>query len=188
MRSTPKTESKGLGRLLKVAVLLAVGGKPLDSLPAFVPVAFELTILIAGLATAFALFARSRLWPGKRPLSSMSPTFVESEQGVAIIGTPGGSRIITMVLLGILDLADGNGTDSWVSLPRFHHQYLPDKVYAESDTFTAEDIAALEAIGHTVEVRDRKWGNMHGVMWDTETGEVTAGSDPRWPSGRAIVR
>jgi gamma-glutamyltranspeptidase/glutathione hydrolase len=65
---------------------------------------------------------------GKRPLSSMSPTFVESDAGVAILGTPGGSRIISMVLLAILDLANGQGPQSWVSLPRFHHQYLPDLI------------------------------------------------------------
>jgi len=43
-------------------------------------------------------------------------------------------------------------------------------------------------MGHEVEVRERSWGNMHGAMWNLETGEVTAGSDPRWPSGRAIVQ
>ncbi|MFQ5644239.1 MAG: gamma-glutamyltransferase, partial [Thiogranum sp.] len=69
--------------------------------------------------------------PGKRPLSSMTPTFVESEHGIAILGTPGGSRIITMVLLGILDLEAGNAPQSWVSLPRFHHQYLPDVIQYE---------------------------------------------------------
>jgi hypothetical protein len=53
---------------------LNVGGKPLDSFPAFVPVAFELTILIAGLATAFGLFFRSRLWPGRRQLKRLDVT------------------------------------------------------------------------------------------------------------------
>ena len=48
--------------------------------------------------------------------------------------------------------------------------------------------AGLETMGHEVKVRDRTWGNMHGVMWNLETGEVTAGSDSRWPSGRAIVK
>ncbi|MDX1812585.1 MAG: gamma-glutamyltransferase, partial [Gammaproteobacteria bacterium] len=54
--------------------------------------------------------------PGKRPLSSMSPSFLETKDGLAIIGTPGGSRIITMVLLGALDFYEGNGPTSWVSL------------------------------------------------------------------------
>ena len=133
-------------------------------------------------------FVANEIQPYKRPLSSMSPTFMIGEDKRAVIGTPGGSRIITMVLLGILDFMEGNEPESWVSLPRFHHQYEPDKISAETNAFSAEEIAALEALGHTVEVRERPWGNMHGVMWNRKTGEVTAGSDPRWPSGRAIVK
>jgi len=133
-------------------------------------------------------FVANEIQPYKRPLSSMSPTFMMGEDKRAVIGTPGGSRIITMVLLGILDFMQGNEPESWVSLPRFHHQYVPDKISAESDAFSAEDIATLEAMGHEVEVRERPWGNMHGVMWNMETGEVSGGSDPRWPSGRAIVK
>ena len=93
-----------------------------------------------------------------------------------------------MVLLGILDFMEGNDPESWVSLPRYHHQYLPDKIFAEKDAFTAEEVAALEAMGHTVDVKDYRWGNMHGVMWDIKSGEVTAGSDARSDAGRAIVR
>ena len=117
--------------------------------------------------------------PGKRPLSSMSPTFVESEQGVAIIGTPGGSRIITMVLLGILDLADGNGTDSWVSLPRFHHQYLPDSVQFEPGAFDVALQQQLRERGHTLKPLDSSYGNMQAIYWDKQTGKVTPASDPR---------
>ena len=143
-----------------------------------------------GEPNAFGLigFTANEIQPYKRPLSSMTPTLMLGDDRIAVIGTPGGSRIITMVLLGILDFMDGNGPESWVSLPRYHHQYLPDKVFTEKDTFTTEEIAALEAMGHTVEVRDRRWGNMHGVMWDMKTGEVTAASDARSDAGRAIVR
>jgi len=143
-----------------------------------------------GEPNAFGLigFTANEIQPFKRPLSSMTPTFMLGEDRVAVIGTPGGSRIITMVLLGILDFMDGNGPESWVSLPRYHHQYMPDKVFAEKDAFTAEEIAGLEAMGHTVEVRERPWGNMHGVMWNKKTGEVSAGSDPRSDAGKAIVR
>jgi len=133
-------------------------------------------------------FTANEIQPHKRPLSSMSPTLIIGEDKTAVIGTPGGSRIITMVLLGILDFMDGNEPESWVSLPRYHHQYLPDKVFAEPDAFTPEEVTALEAMGHTVEVGKRRWGNMHGVMWNRETGEVTAGSDARSDAGRAIVR
>jgi gamma-glutamyltranspeptidase/glutathione hydrolase len=143
-----------------------------------------------GEPNAFGLigFTANEIQPFKRPLSSMTPTLMLGEDRVAVIGTPGGSRIITMVLLGILDFMDGNGPESWVSLPRYHHQYLPDTVFAEKDTFTAKEITALEAMGHTVKVRERRWGNMHGVMWDRKTGEVTAGSDPRSDAGSAVVR
>lgn len=133
-------------------------------------------------------FAANEIQPYKRPLSSMTPTFMKGPDKMAVIGTPGGSRIITMVLLGILDFLRGNEPESWVSLPRFHHQYVPDKISGEPDAFTPEQVEALQAMGHEVEVRDRTWGNMHGAMWSLETGEVTAGSDPRWPSGRAIVK
>ncbi len=117
--------------------------------------------------------------PGKRPLSSMSPTFVENEQGVAIIGTPGGSRIITMVLLGILDLVDGNATDSWVSLPRFHHQYLPDAVQFEPGAFDEVLQQQLRERGHTLRQLDSAYGNMQAIYWDKQTGKVTPASDPR---------
>jgi gamma-glutamyltranspeptidase/glutathione hydrolase len=133
-------------------------------------------------------FTANEIQPYKRPLSSMSPTFMIGTEKRAVIGTPGGSRIITMVLLGILDFMRGNEPESWVSLPRFHHQYVPDKISAEPDAFSPELIEGLKAMGHEVEVRSSTWGNMHGAMWNVETGEVSAGSDPRWPSGRAIVK
>jgi gamma-glutamyltranspeptidase/glutathione hydrolase len=133
-------------------------------------------------------FTANEIQPGKRPLSSMSPTLMIGEDKVAVIGTPGGSRIITMVLLGILDFMEGNGPESWVSVPRYHHQYVPDKIFAEPDAFSTGDVAGLEALGHTVSVGTRQWGNMHGVMWDRKSGEVTAGSDLRSDAGKAIVR
>jgi len=75
-----------------------------------------------------------------------------------------------------------------VSVPRYHHQYVPDKVFAEKDAFSAAEVEALQAMGHTVEVKNHTWGNMHGVMWDRESGEVTAGSDKRSDAGLAIVK
>ena len=143
-----------------------------------------------GEPNAFGLIGctANEIQPYKRPLSSMSPTLMMGKDRVAAIGTPGGSRIITMVLLGILDFIEGNEPESWVSLPRFHHQYVPDRISAEPDAFTAEEVTALETMGHTVQVSERRWGNMHGVLWNRATGEVSAGSDPRSDAGRAIVR
>lgn len=142
-----------------------------------------------GEPNAFGLvgFEANAIAPNKRMLSSMSPTIVQSPERTAVIGTPGGSRIITMVLLGILDYVEGHGPESWVSLPRFHHQYLPDLISVEPDMLSDEEIAALEALGHTVEVRDRSWGFMTGVMWDRAAGAVEAAADPRWAIGKGAV-
>jgi gamma-glutamyltranspeptidase / glutathione hydrolase len=132
-------------------------------------------------------FAANAIEPNKRMLSSMSPTIVKGKDRVAVIGTPGGSRIITMVLLAILDFIEGNDPESWVSMPRFHHQYQPDEISLERDALTDEQIADLEALGHVVSIRARPWGNMHAVMWDRATDRVEAAHDPRWSSGAATV-
>jgi len=133
-------------------------------------------------------FEANAIEPGKRMLSSMSPTIIRGPDRVGILGTPGGSRIISMVILGILDFLEGNDPQSWVSLPRIHHQYLPDQISAESNALTEEEIEALVARGHDVSVRQRPWGNMHAVLWDLESGELSAAHDPRWASGKAEVR
>ncbi|WP_455221659.1 gamma-glutamyltransferase [Kaarinaea lacus] len=123
----------------------------------------------------------------KRPLSSMSPTFLENDRGVVVLGTPGGSRIITMVLLGILDYANSGNPESIVSSPRFHHQYLPDEIQYEEGTFSAEQIQQLESLGHQLKQTGRRYGNMQAVMWDKQSNELSAASDPRG-SGYAEVR
>lgn len=125
--------------------------------------------------------------PGKRPLSSMSPTFVESERGVTILGTPGGSRIISMVLLGILDLEAGHGPASWVSRPRFHHQYLPDLIQYEPEAFSDEVLETLTSRGHKLKLLGSDYGNMQAIYWDYSGNKVEAASDPRG-IGRADVR
>ena len=117
--------------------------------------------------------------PGKRMLSSMSPTFVETDDRIGILGTPGGSRIITRVLQGILDFAAGRPVDAWVSAPRFHHQYLPDAIQFEPGAFDAEVQRRLEAMGHALEPLNNTYGNMQAILWNRETGEVRAASDPR---------
>lgn len=139
---------------------------------------------------AFGLvgFEANAIEPGKRMLSSMSPTIVIGDRRVAILGTPGGSRIISMVILGILDFFEGHGPESWVALARIHHQYLPDEISAEPGALTEQEIAALEARGHTVKVSARTWGNMHAVMWDRVENTLSAAHDPRWESGSAEVR
>lgn len=136
----------------------------------------------AGVPNAFGLIGEdaNAIAPGRRPLSSMTPSFLISIDRVAALGTPGGSRIITMMLLALLALMDGADAQTVTSLPRYHHQYLPDEISVERQAFDAEIIAALEAKGHKVKVSDRTWGNMQVVIWNRVTGEVQVGSDPRW--------
>jgi gamma-glutamyltranspeptidase/glutathione hydrolase len=117
--------------------------------------------------------------PGKRPLSSMTPAFVEDANGVAILGTPGGSRIITMVLLAVLDMGEESRPQSWVSRPRFHHQYLPDTVQYEPDAFDRVMIEGLGALGHRLTALDAPYGNMQAIYWDKKDRRVYAASDPR---------
>ncbi|SCZ53263.1 gamma-glutamyltransferase [Thiohalomonas denitrificans] len=124
---------------------------------------------------------------GKRPLSSMSPTFVRNADRIAVLGTPGGSRIITMVLLGILEFAEGKDPEAWISRPRFHHQYLPDRVFHEPEAFSTTTLQALEEMGHTLEASERTWGNMQGLVWDRRGKRVEAASDPRG-EGAAVAR
>jgi gamma-glutamyltranspeptidase/glutathione hydrolase len=135
--------------------------------------------LIGGTANAIA--------PGKRPLSSMTPTFLDDGNRVAILGTPGGSRIITMVLAATLNFAEGDGPQSWVSKRRFHHQYLPDEVQFEDGALPADVLKALQQHGHRLRALERPYGNMQAILWDRDSGEVTAASDPRG-AGAAGVR
>lgn len=117
--------------------------------------------------------------PGKRPLSSMTPTFIETADGIAILGTPGGSRIITMVLLATLDLAAGGLPEDWVGRPRYHHQYLPDEVQYEPGAFAGERVTALQALGHKLKPLDTTYGNMQAIYLDSRSGLIHAASDPR---------
>lgn len=124
--------------------------------------------------------------PGKRMLSSMTPTFVASGERVAVLGTPGGSRITTMVLLGVLEVVDGRPPQAWVDRPRFHHQYLPDTLFHEPGAFTDQEREALVARGHRLE-EVASFGNMQAVAWNVKDGTVAAASDPRG-EGKAVVR
>ncbi len=117
--------------------------------------------------------------PNKRSLSSMAPTFVETPKGLMIVGSPGGSYIISMVLLGALNYLDGMNAADIVRYPHYHHQYLPDVVDYEAGALTDAEIKELQAMGHTLKVSGRQWGNMQVITWDFATGKVEAASDPR---------
>ena len=124
--------------------------------------------------------------PGKRMLSSMTPTFLEDENRVAVLGTPGGSRIISMVLLGLLDFAKGNGPESWVQVPRFHHQFMPDVIEYEQSALSDAEINGLAAIGHQLKPAPNIYGDMQAVQLTKATKVLSAASDKRG-EGRAIV-
>ena len=125
---------------------------------------------------------------GKRPLSSMTPTFIEKDDSVLVIGTPGGSRIITMVLIAALDYLHNTGEISdWLARGRYHHQYYPDIVQFEADALSEDEQAELSTMGYVLKARDRKYGNMQAVLLNTRDGSLQAASDPRW-LGHAEVR
>ena len=109
----------------------------------------------------------------------MTPTFLEDDRGVVALGTPGGSRIITMVLLATLDYAAGGTPESMVAVPRFHHQFVPDQTGFEPGAFSPEIAQDLEGRGHKLHAMRHAYGNMQVVMWDKRQKRFLAASDPR---------
>ena len=103
--------------------------------------------------------------PGKRMLSSMTPAFIIGPKRTLIAGTPGGSRIISMVLLASLGfMLDREPAEQWLDAPRFHHQFLPDVVQHEAGAFSDATAAELKRRGHRFQaVRD--YGNMQAILW-----------------------
>ena len=124
---------------------------------------------------------------GKRMLSSMTPSFVETEDKVIAIGAPGGSRIITQVLLGILSYEEGMDAQAVAARPRIHHQWYPDVISAETGALDAATVVSLQKMGHTVNAAEKPWGNLQTVMWDRKTNTLSGGTDPRNPVGEAKV-
>lgn len=122
--------------------------------------------------------AANEIAPGKRMLSSITPTFVENSRGLMVVGSPGGSYITGMVLLATLDYLDGRDAKQIVAAPRIHHQYQPDVLAFEKGALTSDEAKALEQRGHKLRESDG-WGNLQVVIRDAKTGEVTAASDPR---------
>ncbi|MEJ0008646.1 MAG: gamma-glutamyltransferase [Steroidobacteraceae bacterium] len=103
--------------------------------------------------------AANSIAPGKRPLSSMSPTLVLKNGHVAmVVGSPGGSRIITITLQVLLNLIDyGMEPQEAVNATRLHHQWLPDMVFAEPFALSADTVQALRAQGYSI-AEQSPWG------------------------------
>jgi gamma-glutamyltranspeptidase/glutathione hydrolase len=132
---------------------------------------------------------KNSIAPGKRPLSSMTPTFLEMPGRVAILGTPGGSRIPTMVLLASLVFNDAyEGAISMVSKMRFHHQYLPDELQFEPDTFSPKLQEALKKMGYHLTPLQDYYGDMQVITWDREHNFLTAASDPRAKGSGSFIK
>ncbi|MGB1448420.1 MAG: gamma-glutamyltransferase [Flavobacteriaceae bacterium] len=119
--------------------------------------------------------------PKKRMLSSMTPSIVEKEdQLYMVVGTPGGSTIITSVFQTILNVYEhGMEMQEAVAAPRFHHQWLPDIVVLEPDSFNEEVVKDLQDKGHVIETKySRIIGKVDAILVD-ETGRISVGADPR---------
>ena len=119
--------------------------------------------------------------PGKRMLSSMTPTIVEKEGRLwMVLGSPGGSTIITSVMQTILNVAEYQmGMQQAVNAPRFHHQWLPDEVRFEPDSFENETLEALKSKGYNVTVGESTILGKVDAILVLPNGKLEAGADPR---------
>jgi gamma-glutamyltranspeptidase / glutathione hydrolase len=125
--------------------------------------------------------------PDKRPLSSMTPTMVlKGGKLFLVLGSPGGSTIITTVanvLMGVVDY--GLNIQEAVNAPRFHDQWMPDHIKMEKIGFSPDTIHVLEHMGHKIDVSERFWGDAECIEVDEQTGERLGASDGR-NNGKAV--
>jgi len=162
-----------------------------------------------GTANMFGLMQGepNQIQPGKRPLSSMTPTIVTKGGKVfMVLGSPGGSRISTIVLQTMLNVVDFNmKPQEAVDAPRFHHQFQPDRIFAEAGGFSADTLKILKEEGYTIQ-EQRNWGadgmivrapdavagqaaqnvsdiSLAGQM---RPGWLYGATDPRRPAGAAV--
>lgn len=137
--------------------------------------------------------------PGKRPLSAMTPTIISTHGSFLhrpklayVMGTPGGSTIITTVANDVISAIDnGMNIQAVADAPRFHHQYLPDRLDFEKK-FPDDVVNAMKAMGYTTnrnQVADEKspgvWGDSELIAVDPKTGELLGGHDNRRAFGKA---
>jgi gamma-glutamyltranspeptidase/glutathione hydrolase len=127
--------------------------------------------------------------PGKRPLSSMSPTIITKNGKIFMVtGSPGGARIITITLESILNVIDHKmDIQAAVDTPRVHHQWMPDTVYIEDKAVTPEVRKQLEADGYTF-TENRSWGSDEGIIIGVKNGKrvLYGANDDRAIAGAAV--
>ena len=125
---------------------------------------------------------RNAIQPGKRPLSSMTPTFVLRPDGTLFfaIGTPGGTTIINTVLQVITNVIDhGMNLQEAIDAPRVHHQWLPDEMVSEPFGLATDTRRALESRGHKISTTVREMSDAQGVMIEEKTNVRLGASDSR---------
>ena len=137
--------------------------------------------------------AANAIGPGKRPLSSMSPTIVVRDGKLALVlGSPGSSKIITTVANVLMGVADyGMNIQEAVNAPRFHNQWMPDVVNVEQ-WFSPDTVNALSQMGYKIQIglHDGKdvspyWSDAECIAVDTRTGDRLGASDGR-NNGKAV--
>jgi gamma-glutamyltranspeptidase/glutathione hydrolase len=131
--------------------------------------------------------------PGKRMLSSMTPTILSKDGKVFLaIGSPGGRTIINTVLQVIVNVVDfGMNVQEAIDAGRFHHQWLPDRILVERYGLSPDTAALLRARGHEVKELEGEWatqGVAEGVLYDAAADMLEGGTDRRAPDGAAIGR
>ena len=124
--------------------------------------------------------------PGKRMLSSMTPTILARDGTVFMVtGSPGGRTIISTVLLTILNVVDfGMNAQEAVDTPRFHHQWLPDRIVYERNGLSPDTLALLRDRGHTLVTAERQ-GAAEVIVFNEKEGVLEGGVDRRAPDGAA---
>lgn len=129
---------------------------------------------------------KNAIQPGKRPLSSMTPTILVKDGKLAmVLGSPGGPTIINIVFQTIMNVVDhGMNVQQAVAAPRFHHQWMPDAVRWERFGLGADLRSAMEGKGHVFEPQPRTMGSCQAI-WIAPNGERHAGVDPRISSSGA---
>jgi gamma-glutamyltranspeptidase/glutathione hydrolase len=126
--------------------------------------------------------------PGKRMLSSMSPTILAKDgQLFMVTGSPGGRTIINTVLETIVDVVDfGMNAQEAIDAPRFHHQWLPDRLDFEKYGLSADTVAELERRGHSVRAGTGGQGVAQVIVYNAKEDMIEGGTDRRASDGAAV--